>query len=76
MVLHTSSGMTDFPIVNFPYLSSKIPESPEYGVFVSQLPWLRYVRVCSKYEDFMFKRFYSGLKVIEAGIFFTETYLV
>ena len=31
----------DFPIVNFPYLStsscSNIPESPAYGVFVSQL---------------------------------------
>ena len=25
----------DFPIVNFPYLSSNIPESPAYGVFVS-----------------------------------------
>ena len=27
----------DFHIVNFPYLSSNIPESPAYGVFVSQL---------------------------------------
>ena len=25
----------DFPIVHFPYLSSNIPESPAYGVFVS-----------------------------------------
>ena len=39
--------MTDFPIVNFPYLSSNIPESPAYGVFVSQL--IRYARVCSKF---------------------------
>ena len=31
-----TSVMTDFPIVNFPYLSSIIPESPAYGVFVSQ----------------------------------------
>ena len=32
--------MTDFPIVNFPHLSSissNIPESPAYGVFVSHL---------------------------------------
>ena len=27
----------DFPIVNCPCLSSNIPESPAYGVFVSQL---------------------------------------
>ena len=25
----------DFLIVNFPYLSSNIPESPAYGVFLS-----------------------------------------
>ena len=43
----------DFPIVNFPYLSSNIPESPAYGVFVIQL--IRYARVCSKYDDFMFR---------------------
>ena len=43
----------DFLIVNFPYLSSNFPESPAYGVFVSQL--IRYVRVGSKYEDFLFR---------------------
>ena len=48
-----------FPIVNFPYLSSVVPESLAYGVFVSQL--IRYVQI------------YSRFKVIEAGIFFTET---
>ena len=42
----------DFHVVNFPYLSNNIPESPAYGVFVSQL--IRYARVCSKYEDFLF----------------------
>ena len=42
----------DFLTVNFPYLSSNIPESPAYGVFVSQL--IRYARVGSKYEDFLF----------------------
>ena len=43
----------DFLIVNFPYLSSNIPEFPAYGVFVSQL--IRYARVGSKYEDFLFR---------------------
>ena len=37
----TQYGDFDFLIVNFPYLSSNIPESPAYGVFVSQL--IRYL---------------------------------
>ena len=34
----------NFHIVNFPYLSSNIPESPVWDVFVS-----RYAQVCSKF---------------------------
>ena len=35
---HDSYDDFDFLIVNFPYLSSNIPESPAYGVFfVSQV---------------------------------------
>ena len=41
----------NFPIVNFPFLSSNIPSSPAYGVYVSQLN--RYARACSKYQDFI-----------------------
>ena len=60
----------DFPIVNCPwYLSSNIPESPTYGVFVSQL--MRYARVCS--WRCSVQRIYSGFKVIETGIILTET---
>ena len=40
----------DFPIVNFPFISSNIPESPAYGVYISQL--IRYARACSFYCDF------------------------
>ena len=62
----------DFPVVTFPYLSSNIPEYSTYGVFVSH--FIRYARVCSKYEVFLFIcMIYSGFKVIEAGIFFMET---
>ena len=32
----------------FPFLSSNIPSSPAYGVFISQL--ILYVRACSSYE--------------------------
>ena len=41
----------NFPIVNFPSLSSNIPSAPAYGVYVSQL--IRYARTCSNYQDFM-----------------------
>ena len=40
----------NFPIVNFPFLSSNIPSAPAYGVYVSQL--IRYARASSQYEDF------------------------
>jgi hypothetical protein len=39
----------DFPIVNFPFLSSNIPTSPAYGVYISQL--IRYCRACNVYSD-------------------------
>ena len=42
----------DFLIVNFPYISNNIPESPAHGIFVSQL--IRYAPV---------QRIYSGFKV-------------
>ena len=51
----------DFHIVNFPYLSSNIPESPAYGVFVSQLIRYRFIQNM---------KIYSGFKVIETGIFY------
>ena len=35
----------NFHITNFPFLSSNIPTSPAYGVFISQL--IRYARACS-----------------------------
>ena len=55
----------DFHIVNFPYLSSNIPESPAYGVFVSQL--IRYARVGSKYEDFLFRGSILVSKLLQQG---------
>ena len=40
----------NFHITNFPFLSSNIPSSSAYGVFISQL---RYARACSSYECFI-----------------------
>ena len=41
----------NFHITNFPFLSSNIPSSPVYGVFISKLIW--YARACSSYECFI-----------------------
>ena len=41
----------NFPIVNFPFLSSNIPSAPAYGVYVSQL--IRFARACLNYQDFV-----------------------
>ena len=49
--LHDKRDDFNFPIVNFPFLSSNIPSAPAYGVYVSQL--IRYARACSNYQDFM-----------------------
>ena len=43
----------NFHITNFLFLSSNIPSSPAYGVFISQL--IRYARACSSYECFILK---------------------
>ena len=41
----------NFHITNFPWLSSNIPSSPAYGVFISQL--IRYARASSSYDCFI-----------------------
>ena len=43
----------DFHITNFRFLSSTIPSSPAYGVFISQL--IRYARASSSYERFILR---------------------
>ena len=41
----------NFHITDFPFLSSNIPSSPAYCVFIPQL--IRYARACSSYECFI-----------------------
>lgn len=45
--LYNKRDYLNFSIVSFLYLSSNIPLSLAYGVFVSQL--IRYARACSTY---------------------------
>ena len=62
----------NFDIVNFPFLSSNIPQSPAYGVFVSQL--IRYARASSLYEDFIMRSQLLTSKLLKQG--FTRNRLI
>ena len=55
----------NFPIVNFPYLTSNIPASPAYGVFTSQL--IRYARASSLYKDFIDRSMLLARKLLTQG---------
>ena len=66
-----TSVMTLISLVNFAYLSSNIPE---YLPMVLWFKWIRYVRVCSKYEDFLFRGYILFSKLLKQGyLFLTET---
>ena len=55
----------NFHITNFPFLSSNIPTSPAYGVFISQLIW--YTRACSSYGCFILRATRLSNKLLEKG---------
>ena len=54
---HTTTRIYDkrddfkFEIINFPLLSSNIPASPAYGIYISNL--IRYPRAYNNYTDFV-----------------------
>ena len=49
----------------FPFLSSNIPSSPAYGVFISQL--IRYAMACSFYECFILRAAQLSSKLLRQG---------
>ncbi|KAK3106117.1 hypothetical protein FSP39_013091 [Pinctada imbricata] len=55
----------NFSITNFPFLSSNIPSSPAYGVFISQL--IRYARASTKYTDFVLRARRLSEKLLSQG---------
>ena len=59
------TNVTTFHITNFPFLSSNIPTSPAYGVFISQL--IRYARACSSYGCFILRATRLSNKLLEHG---------
>ena len=64
--LHTSlydkRDDVNFHIKNIPFLSSNIPSSPAYGVFISQL--IRYARASSSYECFILRAVWLSNKLL------------
>ena len=54
-----------FNTVNFPFLSSNIPQSPAYGVYVTQL--IRYARASSAYSDFLVRSRLLTCKLLGQG---------
>ena len=55
----------NFHITNFPFLSSNIPSSPAYGVFISQL--IQYDMTCSSYECFILRAARLSSKILGQG---------
>ena len=55
----------NFNIVNFPFLSSNIPQSPAYGLYVSQL--IRFGRASSAYSDFLERSRILTSKLLRQG---------
>ena len=55
----------NFNITNFPFLSSNIPSSPAYGVFISQL--IRYAGAYSSYECFILRAVRLSSKLLGLG---------
>ena len=64
-ILREESFDFNFYITNFPFLSSNIPSSPAYGVFISQL--IRYTRACSSYECFILRAVRLSNKLLGQG---------
>ena len=55
----------NFHITTFPFLSSNIPSSPAYDVFISLL--IRYDRACSSYECFILRAMRLSNKLLGQG---------
>ena len=50
--LYDKRDVSNFPIVNFPFICSNMPAAPAYGVYISHL--IQYSRACVSYQDFFY----------------------
>ena len=60
----------NFDIVNSPFLSSNIPTSPAYGVYISQL--VRIIRICEKYSNFVQRHHILTSRLIRQGFLYSK----
>ena len=63
--LRQTAMTLDFPIVNFPWLSSDVPRLPSYGIYISQL--VRFARCCTSVLDFHSKNLQITSKILTQG---------
>ena len=63
--LYDKSDDFNFHITNYPFLSSNVPSSPAYGVFISQLIW--YARACFSYECVILRAVQLSCKLLGQG---------
>ena len=68
--LYDKRDSFNFPIVNFPFMSSNIPSAPAYGVYISQL--IRYSRACDQYQDFLDRVHLLTNKLLNQGFIDTR----
>ena len=59
------SAMTDFDIVNFPFLDGDVPRSTSYGIYISQI--IRFTRVSSHVADFNSRNKSLTAKLLQQG---------
>ena len=55
----------NFEIVNFSFLDGDVPQSPSYGVYISQ--HVRFARVCSNLDDFNNRNQLLTAKLLNQG---------
>ena len=60
----------NFPIVNFPFICSKIPAAPAYVVYISQI--MRYSRACGSYQDFLDRGLLLTRKLLDQWFHFVK----
>ena len=57
--------MTDFDIVNFPFLDGDVPRSTSYGVYISQ--FIHFARVSSHVDYFTTRNKVLTAKLLKQG---------
>ena len=60
----------NFNIVNFPYMSSNIPENPTYGVYISQL--ITISRICDTLQSFVIRHRLLTESLIKQGFWYSK----